>query len=68
MRPPVPLESVPPLPPARGLTPLTKRLIPAQSTEQLTEAVKEVMIKLDTPDPTIREIQEISAKVNNRTQ
>ena len=53
MRSPVPLKSVPPLPLARGLTLLTKRVIPAQSTEQLTEALKEVMIELDTPDPTI---------------
>ena len=54
MKPPVPLKQVPPLPPlARGLTPPTKRLILAQSTEQLTEALKEVMIELDTLDPTI---------------
>ena len=36
MRPPVPLKQVPPPPPARGLTPPIKRLMPAWSTEQLT--------------------------------
>ena len=54
MRPSVPLKSVLPPPLERGLTPPTKRLIPVWSTEQLTEALKDVMIELDTPDPTIR--------------
>ena len=62
MRPPVSLEQVPPLPLARGLTLLTKRLIPAQSTEQLTEAPKEVMIELETPDPTIRKYKKYLQK------
>ena len=62
MRPPVPLKSVPLLPLARGLTPPTKRLIPAWSTEQLTEALKEVMIELDTPDPTIRKYKKYLQK------
>ena len=63
MRPPVPLEQVPPPPPpARGLTSPTKRLIPAQSTEQITEALKEVMIELDTPDPTIRKYKKYLQK------
>ena len=59
---PVHLKQVPPLPPARGLTLLTKRLIPAQSTEQLTEALKEVMIELDTLDPTIRKYKKYLEK------
>ena len=62
MRPPVPLKSVPPPPLARGLTLVTKRLIPARSTEQLTEALKEVMIKLDTADPTIRKYKKYLQK------
>ena len=62
MRPPVPLKQVLPPPLARGLTPLTKRLIPAWSTEQLTEALKEVMIELDTPDPTIRKYKKYLQK------
>ena len=61
-RPPVPLDSVPPQPPARGLTPLTKRLVPAKSTEQLTEALREVMIELDMSDPTIRKYKKYLQK------
>ena len=68
MRPPVPLESMPPLPLARGLTLLTKRLILAQSTEQLTEALKEVMIITGHTRPNNKKIQDIPAKANNRTQ
>ena len=68
MRPPVPLKQVPPPPLARGLTPLTKRLMPAQSTEQLTEALKEVMIELDTLDPTIRKHKKVFTKADNRAQ
>ena len=55
-------QTMPPLPPARGLTLPTKRLIPAQSTEQLTEALKEVMIELDTPNPTIRKYKKYLQK------
>ena len=62
MRSPVPLKTMSPPPPARGLTLPTKRLIPAQSTEQLTEALKEVMIELDTPDPTIRKYKKYLQK------
>ena len=62
MRPPVPLKQEPPPTPARGLTLPTKRLIPAWSTEQLTEALKEVMIELDTLDPTIRKYKKYLQK------
>ena len=62
MKPPVPLKQVPPLPLARGLTLLTKRLILAQSTEQLTEALKGVMIELDTLDPTVRKYKKYLQK------
>ena len=62
MRPPVPLKQVPLSPPVRGLTPLTKRLILAWSTEQLTEALKEVMIELDTLDLTIRKYKKYLQK------
>ena len=61
-KPPVPLKQVPPLTLARGLTPPTKRLIPAWSTEQLTEALKEVMIEYDTLDPTIRKYKKYLQK------
>ena len=62
MKPPVLLKQVPLLPLARGLTLLAKRLIPAQCTEQLTEALKEVMIELETPDPTIRKYKKYLQK------
>ena len=62
MRPPVPLKQVLPPPLARGLTPLTKGLILAWSTGQLTEALKEVMIELDTPDLTIRKYKKYLQK------
>ena len=58
----IPASLVTTKPPARGLTPPTKRLILAQSTEQLTEALKEVMIELDTPDPTIRKYKKYLQK------
>ena len=58
-RPAIPLDSVPPQPLARGLTPPTKRLVPAKSTEQLTEALRQVMIKLDMPDLTIKKYKRI---------
>ena len=47
------LEPVPPLPPSHGLTLPTKRLLPAKSTEQITEALKEVMLELETMEPMI---------------
>ena len=62
IRPPVSPEQVSPPPLARGLTLLTKRLIPAWFTEQLTEALKEVMIELDTPDLTIKKYKKYLQK------
>ena len=37
----------PPPPPPRGLTPPIKRVLPAKSTEQMTEVLKEVMLELE---------------------
>ena len=34
-------------PPPRGLTPPTKRIFPAKSTEQIAETLKEVMLELE---------------------
>ena len=55
-------EGVPPLPPSRGLTPPTKRILSAKSTEQLTEALKEVMLELETPKPTIKKYKKYLQK------
>ena len=38
-------QEIPPPPPPRGLTPPTKRILPAKSTKHLTEALKEVMLE-----------------------
>ena len=37
----------PPPPPPRGLLPPIKRVLPVRSTEQITEALKEVMLELE---------------------
>ena len=41
------LNDAPPPPPPRGLMPPIKRVLPAKSTEQITEALKEVMLELE---------------------
>ena len=40
-------QGIPPPPPLRGLIPPIKRVLPAKSTEQITEALKEVMLELE---------------------
>ena len=45
----------PPLPPPpRGLTPPIKRVLPAKSTEQMTEVLKEVMLELEPASPAMK--------------
>ena len=39
-------QGIPP-PPLRGLMPPIKRVLPVKSTEQITEALKEVMLELE---------------------
>ena len=51
-----------PLPTARGLTPPIKRLLPAKSMEQLTEVLREVMIELDTTEPTMKKYKKYIQK------
>ena len=53
-RPPLHTDPVPLPPPIRGLMPPTKRLLPAKSTEQLTETLKEVMLEPDSPKPMMK--------------
>ena len=44
-----------PLPPSpRGLMPPIKRVLPAKSTEQITEALKEVMLELEPMSPAMK--------------
>ena len=56
------LEPVPPLPPSHGLTPPTERILPAKSTEQITEALKEVMLELETTEPMIKKYKKYLQK------
>ena len=47
-------QGTPPPPPLRGLTPPIKRILPAKSTEQITEALKEVMLELEPASPAMK--------------
>ena len=47
-------QGIPLPPPPIGLTPPTKRVVPAKSTEHIAEALKEVMLKLEPMAPTMK--------------
>ena len=49
-----PTKPIPPPPPPRGMTPPIKRVLPAKSTEQMTEVLKEVMLKLEPASPAMK--------------
>ena len=49
-----PLDQGIPPPPPRGLTPPTKRIFPAKSTEHIAEALKEVMLELEPMAPAMK--------------
>ena len=53
----------PPLPP-RGLTPPIKRVLPAKSTEQITEALKEVMLELEPASPAMKKYRKYLQRQN----
>ena len=61
-KPPQHSQPAPLLPTARGLTPPTKRLLAAKSTEQLTEVLRAVMIELDTTGPTMKKYKKYLQK------
>ena len=44
-------QGIPLPPPPSGLTPPTKRILPAKSTEHIVEALKEVMLELEPTAP-----------------
>ena len=46
-------QGIPP-PPPRGLMPPIKRVLPAKSTEQITEALKEVMLEIEPMSPAVK--------------
>ena len=54
----------PPPPPPRGLTPPIKRVLPAKSTEQITEALKEVMLELEPTSPAMKKYRKYLQKQN----
>ena len=54
----------PPPPPPRVLMPPTKRVLPAKSTEQIAEVLKEVMLELELMVPTMK-IQKISTETEH---
>ena len=55
-------KPLPPLP--RGLTPPTKRILPAKSTKHLMEALKEVMLELEPREPTMKKYKKYLQKQN----
>ena len=58
-------QGIPLPPPPRGLMPPTKRIFPAKSTEQIAEALKEVMLKLEPMSLTMKKYRRYLQKQNN---
>ena len=54
----------PPPPPPRGLMPPIKRILPAKSTEQITEALKEVMLELEPASPAMKKYRKYLQRQN----
>ena len=57
-------QGIPLPPPPRGLTPPTKRIVPAKSTEQIAEALKEVMLELEPMAPTMKKYRKYLQRQN----
>ena len=51
-------------PPPRGLMPPTKRVLPAKSTEQIAEALKEVMLELELMAITMKKYRKYLQRQN----
>ena len=56
-------QGIPPLPP-RGLRPPIKRVLPVKSTEQITEALKEVMLELEPTSPAMKKYRKYLQRQN----
>ena len=54
----------PPPPPPRGLMPPIKRVLPVKSTEQITEALKEVMLELEPASPAMKKYRKYLQRQN----
>ena len=63
-KPTKPVTPPPPPPPPRGLTPPIKRVLPAKSTEQMTEVLKEVMLKLEPASPAMKKYRKYLQRQN----
>ena len=57
-------QGIPPPPPSRGLTPPTKRIFPAKSTEHIAGALKEVMLELEPMAPTMKKYRKYLQRQN----
>ena len=57
-------QGILPLPPPRGLMPPTKRIFPANSTEYIAEALKEVMLELEPMAPTMKKYRKYLQRQN----
>ena len=55
-------QGIPLPPPPRGLTPPTKRILPAKSMEHIAEALKEVMLELEPMAPTMKKYRKYLQK------
>ena len=56
-------QEIPP-PPPRGLMPPIKRVLPVKSTEQITEALKEVMLELELTSPAMMKYRKYLQRQN----
>ena len=57
-------QGIPLPPPLRGLMPPTKRVLPAKSTEQIAEALKEVMLELEPMAPAMKKYRKYLQRQN----
>ena len=57
-------QGIPPPPPLRGLMPPIKRVLPANSTEQITEALKEIMLELEPMSPAMKKYRKYLQRQN----
>ena len=55
---------IPPPPPLRGMTSPIKRVLPAKSTEQMTEALREVMMELEPASPAMKKYRKYLQRQN----
>ena len=59
-----PDQGITPPPPPRGLMPPIKRVLPAKSTEQITEALKEVMLELEPTSAAMKRYRKYLQRQN----